>query len=130
LNKLTETIQIQKPLTQEQKVELLNDIATAYDRIYELEMNIADLDEQKKPLKDAIKREHDNVAQALATKKAGFIPQNVEVTVVYGTNTVNYYDAKTGEKVDERPITEAEQLQLSEHRTDAEKIIRDSEKEE
>jgi len=128
--KLTETIQVQVPLTDVQKIELLNDIATAYNRMYELENQIVGFDEQKKLLKDAIKRENDNVAQALATKKAGFIPQNIECTVVYMDKVAVYYDVKTGEKVDERPINESEQLALSENRVDAEKIIRESSKEE
>lgn len=124
--KLTETIQIMKPLTDAQRLELLDQIANSYDQIAELELRLDDLKEQMKPLKDSIESEKDSVAQALANKKAGFTPVNVECFVVYNGNTATYTSIETGEIVRERVLSADEQLQLSENRIDAEKIIRES----
>jgi hypothetical protein len=124
-DKLTETIQIMKPLTDAQRLELLDQIAYSYDKIAELELQLDDLKEQMKPVRDSIESEKDNVAQALANKKAGFIPVNVECFVVYNGDTATYTSVETGEIVRERVLSESEQLQLSENRVDAEKIIRE-----
>lgn len=127
MGKITETIQIQNPLTEEQKLGLLDDIVTATDRIAELTMQIEDFKEQIKPLKEAIDRENDNISQAIANRKAGFIMVNVECEPKYENGIASFYSIETGDKILERPITEEEQLRLSENRIDAEKIIRQEE---
>ena len=128
--KITETIQLKEPLTEEQKLGLLDDIVKASDRIKELELHIDDLKEQIKPLKEAIDRENDNISQAIENRKAGFIMVNVECEARYEKNVASYYSVATGEKVLERDISEEEQLRLSENRIDAEDIIRQASKEE
>jgi len=125
MSKLTETIQIQKPLTEAQRLELLDQIANSYDKMEELELALDDLKEQMKPLKDAIESEKDSVAQALANKKAGFLPENVDCVVTYSGKTAIYTSIETGEIVQERELTESEQLSLGGHRIDADKIIRE-----
>ena len=127
---LTETIQRHVALTQLQKVELLDQISIANDKIAELEDRIDDLKEQIKPLKASQETEKDNISQALANYKAGFCPVNVECSVVYDGGMARYYDVVSGELIDEHPITEEEQLRLNENRIDAEKIIRQASNEE
>jgi uncharacterized protein YdcH (DUF465 family) len=123
---ITETIQIKKPLTELQKLELLADISKSDDRIKDLENGIDEMKADIKPLKEAQERERDNISQALANYKCGFIMENYECSVVYDKGMATYYDIKNGEKVDERPLTESEQLGLTENRIDAEKIIREA----
>jgi signal transduction histidine kinase len=127
---ITETIQIRKPLTEQQKVEMLADISKSNDKIAEIELQIDDLKERIKLLKDPQEVERNNIAQVLANYKAGFILENIECSVVYDKGIASFYSVDNGEKVDERPISEQEQLSLSENRIDAEKIIRQANEEE
>jgi hypothetical protein len=128
--KITEKIPVKNPLTEEQKLGLLDDIVKASDRIKELEFQIEDLKEQIKPLKEAIDRESDNISQAIENRKAGFVMSNVECEARYEKGIASYYSVETGEKVLERELSAEEQLRLNEGLIDAEKIIRqDSENE-
>jgi hypothetical protein len=77
-------------------------------------------------LKESIELQSDIINMSLAHYKLGYVPENVECSVVYDKGMATYYDCKNGEKVDERPIDEKEQLQLSNRLIDAEDIIRES----
>ncbi len=56
--------------------------------------------------------------------RSGFREVPKECNVTYLKGMVKYVDKDTGEILEERPMTQEEQLQLIEHRTDAEALIR------
>jgi hypothetical protein len=56
--------------------------------------------------------------------RSGYTMMAKECYLEYTKTTVKYVDKETGEILEERPLTEDEQLQLTGERTDAEKLIR------
>ena len=123
---ITEKIQIKKPLNEGQKDELLKQICRDYDEISRLK---ADLKEYTEDIKGQIEAKNDDVLMSLGTYKQGGIFENVECFVKYANGKTQYISVATGEVVEEHETTEEEQLKLTEHRIDAESIIRaDSDK--
>jgi hypothetical protein len=122
---ITKTVQIRKPLTNEQKDNLLKEISDA-------QLIIDERNEALKAFRDTIKeiieQQSDIIEMSLANYRAGSLPENVECSITYLDGKAKFVDIKTGEVVDEHEITEAEQLMLSENRVDAEDIIRQASK--
>ena len=56
--------------------------------------------------------------------RSGYMMKPKECYLEYSKTTVKYVDKETGEIIEERPMTEDEQLQLTGQRTDAEVLIR------
>ena len=121
--KLTEKIQIQKPLSNEQKEALWTEISNAY-------INIQKKDEELKAFKEAIKTyvetQQDIIDMNLTNYRLGYVPENIEVVVRYEKGMTKYFAVETGELVEEHPTTEDEQLRMSGNIVDAESVIRDS----
>ena len=119
--KLTEKIQIQKPLSNEQKEALWTEISNAY-------INIQKKDEELKSFKEAIKTyvetQQDIIDMNLTNYRLGYVPENVECVIRYEKGMTKYFAVATGEMVEEHPTTEEEQLRLTENRIDAESVIR------
>ena len=123
---ITEKIQIKKPLNEGQKDELLKQICFDYEEIDRLK---ADLKEYTEDIKGQIEEKQDDVRMALGSYKQGGVFENIDCFVKYENSKTQYISVLTGEVVEEHETTEGEQLKITEHRIDAEDIIRaDSEK--
>jgi len=62
--------------------------------------------------------------------RSGYEIRPVECDVKYDEGTAKFTDKATGEVVEERPMTQDEQMRLTEHRIDAEVVIRQAREEE
>jgi hypothetical protein len=124
---LTQTVWVKIPYTNEQKIEFADAMVQAdsmiNDKHDELKAIQDDYKEQIKVLEVAF---HD---AALKYKK-GYDEVKKDCIPTYEGNIVRYADKDTGEIVEEREMTEAEQLRLSAKLIDAEEVIRQSHKEE
>jgi hypothetical protein len=131
---LTERIQIHKPLSEEQKAQLFLQIIEARSVIHSIQ---DDLDQRVEELKDFKKEAEARMSEqdaiidsACQNYRQGYLPENVDCVVKYNGNIATFYDVKTGEKVDERPLSDEEQLRLARNRVDAEDIIKEFSKDE
>jgi hypothetical protein len=132
MKNITKTIQIKVPLTDAEKLEILSQITEADTVIKVKSFELDDLKEQEKVLKEAIEDQREIMSSLCTENKMGYKMKNVDCTVTYLKGIAKYIDVATGEVVDEHPMTESEQLILSENKVirDAEDIIReDSDKE-
>jgi len=91
---------------------------------------LADLKEKSKAVSGEIGEQESLISSILSKYHNGFEVKNVECKATYLDGEVTFTDALTGEIVEQRAMTEEEQLQLSEGRIDAEDIIRQASKEE
>ena len=127
---LTQIIFVKKPFTDEQKIELGKQMADAEERLSaksdELDAEADAFKETKKRLEgemSAIQMElHDHASMF----RQGYESVQAECFVTYDGTIVKFTDKTTGEVVEEREMTEAEQLRLSGKMVDAENVIREA----
>ena len=75
--------------------------------------------------------EQEGIMNKCAEKlRSGYEMRSRQCNVTYDKNIVKYIDKETGEVLEERPMTEDEQLRLTGQRIDAEQIIRQAREEE
>jgi hypothetical protein len=120
---MTKLIEVKVKLNAQKKDEILKTISDADAEAERLEVALKQYQKEQKDLigeQDAIRR------QALEVYRKGFTVKEVKCTVVYDKNIATFYDVESGEKVDERPMTYAEQLSLTTPKTiqDADEFIR------
>lgn len=118
---ITEKIQIHKPLTEAQKDELLKQIADAYLKINQKEVELKEFKDQ---IKEDIEEQQGLIDMSIGSYRMGYIPENVECIVKYTDGKTQYVSVLSGEIIEEHETTEEEQLKLTEQRVDAEDIIR------
>ena len=127
---LTQSIFVKKLFTDEQKIELGKQMADAEERLFakseELDAEADAFKETKKRLEgemSAIQAElHDHAKMF----RQGYESVQAECFVTYDGTIVKFTDKTTGEVVEEREMTEAEQLRLSGKMVDAENVIREA----
>jgi hypothetical protein len=124
---LTQRIEIKKPLTADEKDNLLKKISDARSII---ETETDELKIHRESVKDTCDAQDDIITNCVEVYRKGYNSKLAECSVKYKDNEATFTDMATGEIVDQRPMTEAEQLRLTSNFIDAEKIIRaDSDKE-
>ncbi len=128
MDNLTETIYTKYEFTEEEKMGLAHKMASA-------EANINRKLEELKSASTTIKADiavQEGILHSSAEKlRSGYEMRPKEVAIDYKTKgIVKYVDKDTGEVLEERPITEDEQLRLTGKRVDAEDIIRQAREEE
>ncbi len=124
----TEFVWVKKQFTPEQKIELGEKMADADDRLSKKETELTMAAEAFKEQRKALEGEITVISQELhnhARKfRAGFEEVHIECTVKYGGNRRLSYSKDGGELVEDRELTEAEQMRLSGNMVDAEQVIR------
>jgi len=124
---ITETIWIKHVLAGDEIMDLAQKMARA-------EASINEKLDQLKSVSAAIKAEiatQEGILHSCAEKlRSGYEMRPKEVSVNYDKGLVKYVDKETGEILEERSMTQDEQLRLSDVRIDAEDIIRQARKEE
>lgn len=120
---ITKTIEVKTPLTEKEKDELLKQISSARKVIREQEDNLKAFRED---VKEECEKQEAIIDESCDRYEKGFTTKLIKATVVYDKDIATFYDAETGEKVEERPMTYAEQLSLTDNKTvmDAEEFIR------
>jgi hypothetical protein len=130
---LTQTIWIKKQYTDEQKLTLGNLMAEAVKMIIGKEAELEALKEEYKEagdkIKDTISGFHSDLRDAALKLRNGYEEVQRECVISYEGNIIKFADKDTGEIVEEREMTEAEQMRLSGNMVDAEDIIRQARKE-
>ncbi len=124
MEKLTRNIEVKKQFTDEQKIEILKQISDADALIAGKNLDLVTLKEQTAAIKESIEQQYDIMSTLCANYRRGYVSRIVECEARYIDGEATFTDIKTGEIVEQRPITEAEQLQLNGNRVDAEDIIR------
>jgi len=118
---LTKTLWQRHTLTEKERLQLGAQMAQA-------EAMIRGKQDELKSITDSLKADISAqvaIMHSCAEKlRSGFSELPKECDVAYAKGMVKYVDKDTGEILEERPMTEEEQLQLSEHREDAESAIR------
>ncbi len=118
---LTKTLWQRHTFTDKERLQLASQMAQA-------EAVIRAKKDELKSISDSIKADisaQEAIMHSCGEKlRSGFaeVPKQCDVSYVKGI--VKYIDKDTGEILEERPMTEAEQLELSDHREDAENLIR------
>lgn len=127
MDSLTETIWTKHTFTGEEVMDLGQKMARA-------EATISEKADQLKSVSTSIKAEiatHEGVLHTCAEKlRSGYEMRPKDVDLEYEKGIVKYVDKETGEIIEERPMTQEEQLRLSGKRIDAEDIIREASEEE
>jgi hypothetical protein len=123
---ITETRHVKRLYTQSEMDEFLRQMFMEQDVIEEKQ---ADLDAYKKSINGEI-AQHEANAGALKNKlRTGYEQVPIQCIVKYENGKALYINKSTGEFIEERAMTEQEQMKLAGGFTDAEQIIRaDSEK--
>jgi hypothetical protein len=124
---LTQRIEIKKPLTADEKDDLLKKISDAREVI---EDETDRLKIHKDDSKEICDTQNDIITNCIDVYRKGYTSKLAECSVKYNDGEATFTDMATGEIVEQRPMTEAEQLRLTSNFIDAEKIIRDSTKNE
>lgn len=127
MKEIATKIQKKCKLTEQEKDDLLQKIRRARATIIEIGEALKDY---QKEVKNKIEEQNDIIDECLHTHELGYIPQNIECTVKYHDGLATFFNADTGEIEDERPLTESEQLALTNNQTviDAEDFIRNASK--
>ncbi len=128
MDNLTETIYTRHSFSEKEMLELSQKMAGA-------EAAISRKTEELKSVSTTIKADmavQESILHGCAEKlRSGYEMRPRECLVDYTTKgMVKYVDKETGEVLEERPITQDEQLRLSGKVTDAEDVIRQSREEE
>jgi hypothetical protein len=120
---MTKLIEVKVKLNAQKKDEILKTISDADAEAERLEV---ELKLHQKEQKDLIDQQNAIAREALNIYRKGFTVKEVKATVKYEKDIATFYDVETGEKVEERPMTHAEQLSLTSNQTiqDAEEFIR------
>ena len=130
---LTHTVWVKVPFGDEKKLEVAKQMADTEAQMFakseELDLEANAFKETKKRLEGEISaiqlRLHDHAVQF----RQGYEDVKHECIAAYHDNMVKFTDKDTGEVVEERPMTEAEQLRLSGKMVDAEQVIRQASEE-
>ena len=127
-NPLVQTIEVKYKYTDNELLGFSRELCEAYNIITAKELEL-------KQFSSAIKEEkeiqEDIIADRAFKINAGYEMKPVQCTVKYDNGIVTFTNKENGEIMEQRPITEEEQLRLNSNWVDAEKVIRDdSEKEE
>ncbi len=124
---LTQTIYVKYIFPDKELLELSRKMASA-------EATISRKMEELKSVTTTIKADiaaQEGVLHSNAEKlRSGYEMRPKEADVKYEKGLVKYVDKETGEILEERPMTQDEQLKMTGVRTDAEKIIREASEEE
>jgi coenzyme F420-reducing hydrogenase alpha subunit len=120
MTKLTRNIEIKTPLTNEQKEEMLKKISEARQII---EDETEALKEHRDDVKTKVETQDDIISQCISTYRKGYTSKVMECSATYILGEATFTD-KDGVIVEQRPMTDSEQMMLSENRIDAESIIR------
>lgn len=127
MDNLTETIYVKYVFTDKELLEMSRRMARA-------EAAINEKMDELKSVSTTIKADiatQEGILHSCAEKlRSGYEMRLKEVEVKYEKGIVKYVDKDSGEILEERPMTQEEQLRLSGTRIDADKIIRESSKEE
>ena len=118
---LTQTVWIKKPFTVEQKIELGKVMADADG---EMNAKAEELKEIRDAFKDGIDELADKLHDAAKKLRQGYEEIRKECVATYEGTIVRFADKDTGEIVEEREMTEDEQMRLSGQMVDAEQVIR------
>src|SRR4030042_946511 len=122
----TETRYTKHQFNNEEKVEIANRMLKAEASVEE---KLAEGETFKQSAKADIARYEGEIAGCKEKLRSGYESIPIQCTLKYLDGNVVYFSKQTGEIVDKRPMTEAEQMKLAGGFTDAEQIIRaDSEK--
>ena len=123
MENLSETIWVKHVFESEEVLELGQKMARA-------ESVISEKADQLKSVTTAIKAEiaqHEAVLHTCTEKlRSGYEMRPKEVDIQYESGIVKYVDKDTGEIIEERPMTQDEQLRMTGTRIDAEDIIREA----
>lgn len=130
MKQLTTNIEVKTSLNPEKKDSLLKQISDAYKIIGENNLSLMAHKEAMTLLKEANEKESEKVASIIAIYDKGYESKMVECVAKYEKGEATFTDVHTGEVVEQRAITEEEQLRLSGKSIDAEQIIRQASKEE
>ncbi len=127
VDELTHTLYVRHTFDDKELLGLSRKMAGAESKIREKQDSL-------KSVSSAIKAEIDesmavlhNCAEKL---RSGYEMRPRECLVTYDKNIIKYADKETGEILEEKPMTEDEQLRLAGHRVDAEDVIRQAREEE
>ena len=127
MDNLTETIWVKHVLTGDEVMDLAQKMARA-------EASISEKTDQLKSVSTTIKAEittQEGILHNCAEKlRSGYEMRPREADVSYEKGIVKYVDKETGEIIEERQMTQDEQLRLNANMTDAEQIIRQAREEE
>jgi hypothetical protein len=127
MDNMTETRFVRHTFTEKEIVELAQKMARA-------ESTIGEKADELKSVSTTIKAEiaeQEAILHKCAEKlRSGYEVTPKECNVSYNGNKIKYVEHQTGEVIEEREMTDEEQLKLTEHRIDAEKIIRQARAEE
>lgn len=131
---ITQIVSIKKLYSDEQKIELGKQMADAEERLSakqeELDGEADAFKETKKRLEGEMAMIQDELHNRARMFRQGYEEIPTECIVCYNGTRVSYTDKETGEIVEEREMTETEQLHLSGQMVDAEDIIREAREEE
>lgn len=119
----------------ERKVFLTdNELLTKARELSDAEKKSTELQVEFKVIKDDFKeriiQQDDIIHRNAQILRDGFEMRPVECSVEYAYGRVKFTDVATGDIIEERDMTEDEQMRMSENRIDAEQIIRQSSAEE
>lgn len=131
---LTQMVWVKKLFTDEQKIELGKQMADAEERLSakseELDAEADAFKETKKRLEGEMSGIQTELHDHAKMFRQGYNEVQVDCFVTYyDDKMVRFTDKVTGEVVEEREMTEAEQLRLSGKMVDAEQVIREASKE-
>ena len=125
---MTHSVWVKKALTDEQKIELGQKMADADERLSEKSDELADEAEAFKDTRKRLEGEMTAIQSELHDHaklfRQGYEEIRKECVATYEGTKVTFADKDTGEIVEEREMTEAEQMRLSGNMVDAEDIIR------
>ena len=118
---LTETRHIKRVFTSDERDEFLRQMFRLKDDADEKQ---ADLDAFKKTKQAEIASVEAEIGVIENKLRNGYEQVPVQCVVKYEDNKAKYYQKSTGEFVEERSMTEQEQMKLAGGWVDAEKVIR------
>jgi hypothetical protein len=124
---LTQTIYVKYTFTDKESLDLSRKMARA-------EAAINEKMDELKSVSTTIKADiavQEGILHSCAEKlRSGYEMRPREAELKYEKGVVKFIDKETGEVLEERPMTQDEQLGLTSKRTDAETIIRQARQEE
>lgn len=126
---ITKNVEIKRKYTDADKLALLEQITEADKVVKAKQYELAGLQDSVKSLKEAIAGQYEIISDLCDKYRLGYESKWTECSVTYADGIATFVD-KNGVIVEQREISEEEQLQLNSGFTDAENIIRQASKEE
>jgi len=126
---LLRSVEVKHKYTKDELLSLFKEVSDIDLEICKKNLDKAELQESIALIKKEIDDMHELQAKIYAKYRSGYDVQMVECSATYSGNEVTFTDIN-GEIIEQREMTESEQLQLSRNAVDAESIIRQSSKEE